>query len=280
MFLARCTVPARETILPFLHIALPIRFYFMFDFKRKNVLITGGSRGIGLSTAIAFATAGANVAFTYRSNHEAAVRTQREIESKGVRCLKVAAEANDESALQDIVSKIGTQWGALDVAVANAGIWKEAAIPTMTLQDFRETMDINMTGTYLLARTAAQPMIAQQSGSMVFVSSTAGQRGEPFHSHYAASKGAQISFTKSLAVELAPHHIRVNCVAPGWTETDMTEAALADPSEAARIQSIVPLRRAARPEEIANAILFLASPLASYITGEVLNVNGGMVLCG
>ncbi len=252
----------------------------MFDFKEKNVLITGGSRGIGLATALAFANAGANVAFTYHSDDVAAASAVKGIQQFGVKALSAKVNFSEETDLSRIIEDVIKNWGSLDIAIGNAGIWKGALVQDMSVEEYRETMDVNMTGTFLLAKFSAQQMIKQRSGSMVFISSTAGQRGESQHSHYAASKGAQISFTKSLAVELAPYNIRVNSVAPGWVNTDMTSAALTDPEESQRIKTVVPLARAGQPHEIANAVLFLASPLASYITGEILNVNGGMVLCG
>ena len=252
----------------------------MFDFKNKNVLITGGSRGIGLATAIAFAKSGANVAFTYHSNEAAAEEACGFIEAEGAKCIKDKRDVSDQRGLAALIERMVGEWGSLDVAVASAGTWPAADIDKMTIEEFRETMEVNMTGSYVLANLAAKKMISQKSGSIIFISSTAGQRGESGHSHYAASKGAQISFTKSLAVELATHGIRVNCVAPGWVETDMTREALADPVESKRVRSLIPLARAGKPEEIANSVLFLASQLASYITGEILNVNGGMVLCG
>jgi 3-oxoacyl-[acyl-carrier protein] reductase len=250
----------------------------MIDFIGKNILITGGSRGIGRATALAFAKAGANVAFTYRRNDDAAKEVRSLIESLGVKAMAQKAEAQDEGAMKSFMARIAATWGSLDVAVANAGIWTEASIDKMTAEQFRETMDINMTGSFLLVKYASAQMKGKQSGSIVLISSTSGQRGEANYSHYSASKGAQISFTKSLALELAPFGIRVNCVAPGWTESDMTRKAIAELGD--KIGSVIPLGRAGKPEEIADAILYLASPMASFITGEILNVNGGAVLCG
>lgn len=250
----------------------------MYNFKGKSVLITGGSRGIGRAAAIEFAKLGANVAFTYESNHGAAKGLSAELEKLGVGVMAQPISVLDEALLGGFTDTIVGTWGSLDAAVANAGIWKEAKIERMTLAEFREMMEINMTGSFLLAKLAARQMMRQNSGAIVLVSSTAGQRGESEHSHYAASKGAQISFVKSLAVELAPHHIRVNAVAPGWVETDMTTEALATVGD--KIRQQMPFGRAAKPEEIAEPIVFLASPAASFITGEVLNINGGSVLCG
>ena len=252
----------------------------MTDLHSKTVLITGGSRGIGAATAIAFAKQGANVAFTYHRDDAAARRVEEELASHGVLTMSLRTESHNELAHASFVEQIVGEWGRLDVAVANAGIWKRAPITEMTAEDFHETMDANMTGTFILAKVAARAMIQQGSGgSIVIVSSTAGQRGEAFYSHYAASKGAQISFTKSLAVELAPSHIRVNSVAPGWVDTDMTHAAMANEGMT-QISRGIPLGHPARAEDIANAVLFLAGSGARHITGEILNVNGGSVLCG
>jgi 3-oxoacyl-[acyl-carrier protein] reductase len=250
------------------------------DFANKTILITGGSRGIGRATALEFARSGANVAFTYHTNREAAEVTAADIRDLGVPCLQIQAEASDEVATEQAIARCVSELGRLDVVVASAGIWEKAAIETMSVKEFDRMMRANMTGSFVLAKHAARVMKPVGSGSMVFISSTAGQRGEALHSHYAASKGAQISFTKSLAVELAPFGIRVNCVAPGWVETDMTRETLKDPAVGAEIRNVIPLGRPGRPEEIANAILFLASDRASFITGEILNVNGGAVLCG
>ncbi len=250
------------------------------NFSNKNVLITGGSRGIGLASVLAFAKQGANIAFTYHTNKEAALKARTLIEAQGVHSLARALETSDELGLASFMDQISDEWGTLDVVVANAGIWRAAPVDSMTLADFRDMMEVNMTGTFVLAKHAARIMKLQSKGCIVVVSSTAGQRGESGHSHYAASKGAQISFVKSIAVELAPHGIRVNCVAPGWVETDMTRSAMSTPEDLLTIKRSIPLGRPASPEEIAEAITFLASPHASAITGEILNVNGGSVLCG
>ncbi|HEV8484242.1 MAG TPA: SDR family NAD(P)-dependent oxidoreductase, partial [Blastocatellia bacterium] len=179
-----------------------------------------------------------------------------------------------------MVGRTLERFGALDILIANAGIWKEAAIESMTERDWDETIDINLKSIYASCREAARAMLARRRGTIILISSTAGQRGEPFYSHYAATKGAIIAMTKSLAAELGPRGITVNCVAPGWVATDMTVAALNDPRERRKIRELIPLGRVATPAEIAGPILFLASDLASHITGEVLNVNGGSVLCG
>jgi 3-oxoacyl-[acyl-carrier protein] reductase len=252
----------------------------MINLSGKNVLVTGASRGIGRATAIRFAEAGANVAVTYERNKDAALETINALSTHGVHTKEFQIGHRDEEALSDAIAWIKGEWGSLDAVIANAGIWKEAPVDEMSIEQFDETMEINMGFSFLLAKHASRVMKQQGSGAIVLVSSTAGQRGEALHSHYAASKGAQISFTKSLAAELAPFGIRTNCVAPGWVATDMTLRTLEDPIEAEKVLSTIPLRRVAEPEEIANAIVFIASPLASFVNGEILNVNGGAVLIG
>jgi 3-oxoacyl-[acyl-carrier protein] reductase len=174
------------------------------------------------------------------------------------------------------------RFGKLDILVANAGIWNYDPLPIekMTEKQWDEMMAVNLKGVYSLIHHAAPHMIRQKRGRIIVVSSTAGQRGEAFHTHYGASKGGLISFVKGLSTELAQHGILVNCVAPGWVETDMSTQVLNNRRDFKEAISDIPLRRFAQPEEIALPILFLASPMATFITGEILNVNGGSVLCG
>jgi len=254
------------------------------EFTNRRVLITGGTRGLGRATALLFAAQGARVVLMYERDEAAANDTRDEVlkhlqrSSKNV-CTLMKMPVHDEYAWVKASESIRQSLGGVDIVVANAGIWKRGPLETMTASQFRETMEVNMTGTFLAAKFGAALM--QRGGAIVIVSSTAGQRGESEHSHYAASKGAQISFTKSLAVELAPRGIRVNCVAPGWINTEMTADALNDPITQSRIQQQIPLQRIAEPSEVAEAILFLASNTrAGFITGEILNVTGGAVLCG
>lgn len=247
------------------------------DLSGQTALVTGASRGIGRAIALALAEAGAAVAVHYQAAEAAADEVVRAIEEAGGDAFARAAEIDDASQVEQLVAACAGRWGRIDILVNNAGIWKEAAVDTMSEQEWDEMLDINLKGMYLATRYCVPHMKAAGRGNIVNISSTAGQRGEPLHAHYAASKGGMLSWTKSLAGELAPHGIRVNCVAPGWVHTDMAEEALqADGTIAAGI----PLGRAGRPEEIASVACFLASDLASYITGEVVNVNGGNVLCG
>jgi 3-oxoacyl-[acyl-carrier protein] reductase len=256
----------------------------MLSFRNQVVLITGASRGVGATTAIKFAEAGAaGVVINYRANRDAALTVAEAVERAGANALLVQADVSRTEQVQALVKQTVDRFGRLDVAVANAGVWpaEDRAITEFDDVQWDETMRINVNGVYYVCREAARTFTRQQSGNLVIVSSTAGQRGEAFHSDYAASKGAVISFTKSLAAELGRFNIRVNCVAPGWIDTEMAASALHVSRE--RLQQInatIPLGRVATAEDVAYPILFLASDLARHITGEILNVNGGSVLCG
>ena len=252
------------------------------NLEGEVALVTGGSRGIGAATVKALAAAGAKVVFNYRRENRAA---RQVIEScRGLEGEAVAVEA-DVSSMADarrLVEEAVKRFGKLDTLVANAGIWnyKPWPIERVTEKQWDELMSVNLKGVFSLVRYAVPHMIRQKGGRIIVVSSTAGQRGEAFHTPYGASKGGLISFVKGLSTELARHRILVNCVAPGWVETDMSTPVLNSRREYERALAAIPLRRFARPEEIAQPILFLASPMATFITGEILNVNGGSVLCG
>ncbi|HET7024732.1 MAG TPA: SDR family NAD(P)-dependent oxidoreductase [Gemmatimonadales bacterium] len=250
----------------------------MISLPGKQALITGGSRGIGAATAELFARAGADVAITFRSRRTEADQVTLAVEALGRKAWSFVGDHGDPAAVRGITSELAKVMPALDVAVINHGVWpaEDVALAKMDDARWRETMRVNLDGLFYFTRAALGLM--RPGGSVILVSSTAGQRGEAFHADYAASKGAVIALTKSLAVECAPD-ITVNCVAPGWVDTEMSAAALRGP-ERARIDASIPLRRPASAMDIAGPILFLASPLARHITGEVLNVNGGSVLCG
>ena len=253
----------------------------MINLSGKVALITGASRGIGAATAIKFARAGIRgLVINYHRDREAAGRVARECAGLGAQAIPVRANVGRLAAVDKMVQTAIDRFESIDILVANAGIWKEAAIEKMTEGEWDETIDVNLKSIYACCRASARVMIPNRRGTMILISSTAGQRGEPFHSHYAATKGAIIAMTKSLAAELGPHGITVNCVAPGWVATDMTEDALNDAKQRRKIRELIPLGRVATADEIAGPILFLASDLASHVTGEVLNVNGGSVLCG
>jgi len=244
----------------------------------RTALVTGASRGIGRAVALGLAEAGAAVAVHYHHDEAAAAAVVEQIGQGGGNAFAHAADVAVATQVEGTVAACMDRWGRIDILVCNAGIWKGAPIERMSEAEWDEMIDVNLKGTYLACRHAVPQMIAAGRGTIVNISSTAGQRGEAGHAHYAASKGGMIAWTKSLAAELAEHGIRVNCVAPGWVHTDMAEEALARDGET--IFATIPLRRAGRPEEIAAATCFLASDLASYITGEIVNVNGGNVLCG
>ena len=249
------------------------------ELKGKVALITGGSRGIGRAAVRRFAEAGADVVINYRSDRESADSLAKEVERLGVRTVAIQADVASKADVDRMVDETVKLLGQVDILVNNAGIWEHNPIDKMTEASLRKTIDVNLMGCFYTSMAVAPLMKKRRTGSIVFVSSTAGQRGEAFYSPYAATKGALISLTKSLAPELVADNIRVNCVAPGWAETDMTIPTLSGP-EAREVLSRIPMGRVATPQEMANAILFVASDLAGFITGEILNVNGGAVLCG
>ena len=252
---------------------------FTIDLAPRTALITGGSRGIGRAAADLLARAGARVAINYARNEAAANAAVREIRAAGGEAMALAGDLANPVQARQLVRDVVAAWQRLDILVNNAGIWDEDVAGRGDVDVWDRTYAVNLRGAFLVT-DAAVPHLEKHGGTLVFVSSTAGQRGEARHSAYAASKGALISYTKSLAAELGPRGIRVNCVAPGWVETDMTAATLADPAERRDIERLIPLGRVASPSDIAGTILFLVSDLARYIQGEVVNVNGGSVLAG
>lgn len=251
----------------------------MISLKGRKALVTGGSRGIGRATAILFAKAGSDVALSYLNQKGAAERVKKEIEKMGRECLIFKADVSRQRDVSLMAEETMKKWKRIDILVNNAGVWTYGEMGDMPEKVWEETMGINLSSVFYTCNAVVPCMKAKKWGSIINVSSTAAVRGEAFHSHYAASKGAIISFSKSLAVELAPYNIRVNSVAPGWVDTDMCAEVFSDPGFRKRVQDSIPLKRIPPPEDIAGAILFLASDLARHITGEVLNVNGGSVLC-
>ncbi len=249
------------------------------DLSGQVAVVTGGSRGIGRAIAILLAEAGARVAIGYRRNTRAAVAVVDRIRAHGGEAVALRGDLACRGDCEALVRVARRKWRRLDILVHSGGVWTTAAADRMPARVLAETVETNLESCFHLVRAVAPGMKRRGAGQIVLISSTAGQRGEAFHSHYAATKGAVIALTKSLAVEFAPHGIRVNCVAPGRVSTDMTAAALRG-APGRRVAAGIPLGRVGRPEEIAGAVLFCVSPLASFITGEVLNVNGGAVLCG
>jgi 3-oxoacyl-[acyl-carrier protein] reductase len=249
------------------------------DLSPRTALVTGGSRGIGRACAELLAAAGARVAVNYRTDDAAAEGFVRETRAAGGEALALAGDVGRQEEARQLVRDVVAAWGRLDILVNNAGIWEEDEAGSGDLDVWDRTFAVNVRGAHVVT-DAAIPHIEREHGTIVFISSTAGQRGESRHSAYAASKGALISYTKSLATELGPRGVRVNCVAPGWVETDMTDRALGDAESRAEIERSIPLGRVARPGDVAGAVLFLVSDLASHVQGEILNVNGGSVLAG
>jgi 3-oxoacyl-[acyl-carrier protein] reductase len=253
----------------------------------KVALITGGSRGIGAATVKMFCAAGAKVAFNYQKARDAAGRVVAECGND--KCAAIQAELSTAQDAEKLVNAAVQKFGRLDFLVANHGIWppNDAPIDQMTEEQWRQTIAVNLDSVFGLIKQSVMHMKRQgrgkdgsAAGRIVIISSTAGQRGEAFHCDYAASKGAVISMVKGLSTELARDGIYVNCVAPGWVATDMAAPALRDPKTRDKVFATIPLGRVGKPEEIAAPILFLCTEHAGFITGEIMNVNGGAVLVG
>jgi len=252
---------------------------FTIDLAPRTALITGGSRGIGRATAELLARAGARVALNYVRDEAAVNAAVRDIRAAGGEAMALAGDVADAAAARQLVRDVVAAWGRLDIVVLNAGIWEEDVTGRGDVAVWDRTYAVNVRGAFLVTDAAA-PHLEKHGGSIVFVSSTAGQRGEARHSAYAASKGALISYTKSLAAELGPRGIRVNAIAPGWVDTDMSRSSLDNPIARAEIEKSIPIGRVASAADVAGPILFLVSDLARHLQGEIVNVNGGSVLVG
>jgi 3-oxoacyl-[acyl-carrier protein] reductase len=274
----------------------------------KTALVTGGSRGIGAETVRLFVEAGARVAFNYRKARAQAEALAAECGGPG-NCVAIEQELSTPPDGRALVEKAVAALGRLDILVANHGVWEAEDVPITKMAEtqWRRTLGVNLDSVFGLVQAAVTQFERQRDargdvgaavseggapasssalgnhavrGHIVLISSTAGQRGEAYHADYAVTKGALISLTKSLSTELAPKGIRVNCVAPGWVATDMSAATLADPATGPKIAAAIPVGRVASAREIAGPVVFLCTPLAGFISGEVLNVNGGAVLVG
>jgi len=255
----------------------------MISLAGKAALITGGSRGIGAATVKMFAQAGADVVFSYHKNRDAAAQVEQEARKHGTRIESCKADLGKMVDAKKLVDFAHQRLGRLDILIANAGIWneKEAPIEQLSEREWDEMIRVNLKSVYATVHHAVPHMIAQGGGRIVALGSIAGQRGTAMHSHYSATKGAIISFTKALAAELARHNILVNCVAPGFVATDIWKATSARKNaDVKKMLAVYPVKRIATPEEVAGPILFAVSDLATYITGEVINVNGGAFPCG
>jgi 3-oxoacyl-[acyl-carrier protein] reductase len=256
------------------------------SFAGRTVLITGGSRGIGAATVRLFHQAGARVVFSFRAATAQAEALVAECGGPD-HCRAIRQELSTIGDGQALIDSAVAQWGSLDALIVNHGIWPphDQPIAEMRAGQWRGTMSANLDSVFGLIQSATAHMLSRNPenglrGHIVLVASTAAQRGEAFHADYAASKGALIALTKSLSSELAPQGILANCVAPGWVRTDMSAGTFADPVAAKKALSFIPLGRPAAPEEIAAPILFLCTPWAGFISGEIFNVNGGAVLVG
>lgn len=244
--------------------------------ENKGAVVTGGSRGIGRAVAEALAAEGATVAVIYAGNTKAAEDTVRAIEEAGGKAFAVQCDVADEAAVTDMVKMVHEKLGTIDVFVNNAGITRDGLLMRMKREDWDAVLNTNLTGVYNCTKAVTKIMMKQRSGSVINMTSVVGETGNAGQANYAAAKAGVIGFTKSVAKELASRNIRVNAVAPGCIDTDMT-AVLSDAVKEEMIKSI-PLGRTAAPEEVAQAVVFLASQKAGYITGQTLNVDGGMVM--
>jgi 3-oxoacyl-[acyl-carrier protein] reductase len=253
----------------------------VIDLTGRRAFVTGGGRGIGRATALLLAQAGARIAIGYRARRDDAEATIRAMGGPAGRAHAVGGDLADAALAPQVVQQAVAALGGLDLLVVNHGVWPPDDVPLSAMKpaQWEDTRRVNLDSVFFVCR-AAIPHLGS-GGKIVLVASTAGQRGEAFHADYAATKGAVIALTKALAVELAPH-ITVNCVAPGWVDTEMAHQPYAKDGGAGRreIERGIPLGRVATPEDVAGPIVFLCSELARHITGEVLNVNGGSVLCG
>jgi 3-oxoacyl-[acyl-carrier protein] reductase len=251
----------------------------MINLSGKVALVTGGARGIGAACARLLAQAGCDVGIAYRSRDAEANAVLAEITAAGRRGFAYKGDLATRAANDAFVQEAVNHFGRVDIFVGNSGIWPDIPVSVRDLDDdrWRQTLATNVDGMFFGARAAIRHM--PNGGRLIFISSTAGQRGEAGHADYAASKGAMISFVKSMAVEVGPRDITVNSVAPGWVDTEAVARPFAGEG-VERISANIPLGRVASPLDIAGPVLFLASPLARHVTGEILNVNGGSVLCG
>ncbi|MBA3601539.1 MAG: 3-oxoacyl-ACP reductase FabG [Acidobacteria bacterium] len=248
-------------------------------FQGKTAIITGASRGVGRATALRLAESGANVVVNYLSREEDANETVKKCGSLGASAIAIQGDVSQWQDAQNLAQKAIGKFDKIDLLVLNAGIWEGAPIEEMSEETWNKVLNTNLKAAWAMSKACVPSMKKQASGAIVLVSSTAGQRGEANFSNYAASKGGQISFTKALASELCPK-IRVNAVAPGWIETAMVRPVFEDEEYKQSVINAIPLQRMATTDDVALSICFLLSDWSRHITGEILNINGGAVLCG
>lgn len=242
----------------------------------KTAIITGASRGIGKAIALTLAKSGANVAINFSSNEKAALEVAKEAETFGIKALAIKADVSKFHEVENFINTVLNEFGSIDILVNNAGITKDNLLIRMSEGEFNQVMDVNLKGVFNCTKAVSKVMIKKRAGKIINISSVVGITGNAGQSNYAAAKAAVIGFTKSVAKELASRGINVNAVAPGFIETDMT-AVLSDKIKE-QMKSIIPLNKSGKPEDVANAVLFLASKNSDYITGQVINIDGGMVM--
>jgi len=250
----------------------------MINLEGKVALVTGASRGIGAATAMLLAKAGANIVINYRQQNDRAIEVGDIIRTEGRSVVLHRGNVGDSGEATALIERTLVEFGAIDIIVNNAGIWTHGEIGNLNEDVWDETIDTNLKGVFNVCNAVVPHLKKQGKGRIINIASTAGQRGEAFHAHYAASKGGVIAFTKSIATELAPYNIHVNAVAPGWVDTEMNEEVFADHTFRNHVIDGIPLKRIATAEDVAGAVLFLASDLARHVTGTTINVNGGSVL--
>lgn len=243
--------------------------------ENKTALITGASRGIGKGIAIAFAQQGANVAFTFNASVEAAKELEKELESYGVKAKGYQSNAAKFDAAQELVQEVLKDFGSLEILINNAGITRDNLLMRISEEDFDKVIEVNLKSVFNLTKAVIRPMMKQRHGSIINMSSVVGVKGNAGQTNYAASKAGILGFTKSVALELGSRNIRCNAIAPGFIETEMT--AKLDQKTVDEWRKAIPLKRGGSPEDVANACIFLASDLSSYVTGQTLNVDGGML---
>lgn len=241
----------------------------------KNVIITGASRGIGRGIAKVFAEHGANVAFTFSSSEGPALELEKELAASGVKAKAFKSNAASFSEAEDLVAKVLEEFGGIDVLINNAGITKDNLLMRMAEEDFDKVIEVNLKSVFNMTKAVQRTMLKQRQGSIINMSSVVGVKGNAGQTNYAASKAGMIGFTKSVALELGSRNIRCNAIAPGFIETEMTEKL--DEKTVQGWRDAIPLKRGGTPEDVANACLFLASDMSAYITGQVINVDGGML---
>lgn len=241
----------------------------------KTALVTGASRGIGRGIALKLAEQGANVAFTYLSSPDKAKELENELNAKGIKAKAYKSDAADYKAAEELINAVVTEFGTIDIVVNNAGITRDGLLMRMSEENFDEVIRTNLKSVFNITKAVQRPMLKQRNGSIINITSVVGIKGNAGQANYAASKAGIIGFTKSIALELGSRNIRCNAVAPGFIETEMTAAL--DQKVVQGWRDAIPLKRGGTAEDVANLVLFLASDLSSYITGQVINVDGGML---